>query len=642
MKRLCIYLVYDKQNIVDEYIGYMLQELKTSVDTLVVVCNGLEIKKGKSILETYADKLFFRENVGFDVGGFKDALCDFLGWNEVLEYDELVLINDSFFGPFVPMDSIFEYMQPISADFWGLIKHGKRMENGFFTPEHIQSFFIVVRSRMLHHASYREFWEKLPYYKTFMEVVCNYELKFTDYFSKLGFSYSVLADTEVNDSANIENNYIQYSALAYELIKKRRFPFLKKQQIAFDVLHMQTQENLRQALDYIENNTVYDVNLIWDNIIRTMNISDIQKNFALQYIIKENEKPRKNDSNVVIAVIVNHESAMEYLLEYLEELRNNYQIRIYSKDKNLLNKYDLCKYDVFYYSNIVDVLKSLNSFTYICLINDVDATSDNMPSCTGKSYLYNLFHNLVKTSHYVENVVNLFENDVRLGYLAPPKANHALYFGNWGLGWNGKYDKVKETLQSIDIDVPISEDKPPFSISNNYWIRGEILRNITLPIINDDLLSYLWIYIAQSQGFYSGILESQEYAAMNEINLQNYLEQTAFQVRQLFGKYQNFEEMKKCIFQKALNDFVRQNKQIMIYGTGGMARKYQDIIPNVVGYIVSDGQPKETEMNGIPVYFLSEVIDRKDLGIIICMLPKNQIQVIPLLKRAKFDNYICC
>ena len=50
MKRLCIYLVYDKQNIVDEYIGYMLQELKTSVDTLVVVCNGLEIKKGKSIL----------------------------------------------------------------------------------------------------------------------------------------------------------------------------------------------------------------------------------------------------------------------------------------------------------------------------------------------------------------------------------------------------------------------------------------------------------------------------------------------------------------------------------------------------------------------------------------------------------------
>ena len=107
MKRLCIYLVYDKQNIVDEYIGYMLQELKTSVDTLVVVCNGLEIKKGKSILESYADKLFFRENVGFDVGGFKDALCDFLGWNEVLEYDELVLINDSFFGPFVPMDSIF-------------------------------------------------------------------------------------------------------------------------------------------------------------------------------------------------------------------------------------------------------------------------------------------------------------------------------------------------------------------------------------------------------------------------------------------------------------------------------------------------------------------------------------------------------
>lgn len=51
MKRLCIYLTFDQQNIVDEYIGYMLKELKTCVETLVVVCNALEIRQGRDILE---------------------------------------------------------------------------------------------------------------------------------------------------------------------------------------------------------------------------------------------------------------------------------------------------------------------------------------------------------------------------------------------------------------------------------------------------------------------------------------------------------------------------------------------------------------------------------------------------------------
>ena len=93
MKRICIYLTYDKEGIIDKYIGYMLKELKTCVTNLVVVCNEIEVAKGKDILEEYADAIFYRENIGFDAGGFKDALCGFLGWKKVFQYDELVLVN---------------------------------------------------------------------------------------------------------------------------------------------------------------------------------------------------------------------------------------------------------------------------------------------------------------------------------------------------------------------------------------------------------------------------------------------------------------------------------------------------------------------------------------------------------------------
>lgn len=82
----------------DKYIGYMLKELKTCVDYLAVICNEDKVVRGKDILEQYADIIFYRENIGLDAGGFKDALTKFIGWDKILEYDELVLANDSMFS----------------------------------------------------------------------------------------------------------------------------------------------------------------------------------------------------------------------------------------------------------------------------------------------------------------------------------------------------------------------------------------------------------------------------------------------------------------------------------------------------------------------------------------------------------------
>ena len=71
MKRLCIYVTYDKQNIVDRYVGYMLRELKTCAEHLAVVCNMPRVVRGADVLEEYADEIFYRENIGFDAGDSK-------------------------------------------------------------------------------------------------------------------------------------------------------------------------------------------------------------------------------------------------------------------------------------------------------------------------------------------------------------------------------------------------------------------------------------------------------------------------------------------------------------------------------------------------------------------------------------------
>ena len=339
MKRLCIYLVFDRENIIDQYVIFMAQELRTCSSNILVVYNSTYVEKGREELERYVDKVICRDNMGYDAGGFKQALCDYIGWEKLEEYDELILINDSIFGPFRPMKNIFSEMDNRDVDFWGLATHG---ENGVDISKHIQTYFLVIRSKMLHSSCFRKYWEDMPFYATFSDVVYQHEVKFTSYFESLGYAYDVMADTEVNDSQMTPvNNYMQYAMISFELIQKRNFPFLKKQQIAYNTLSLQTQENLYQAISYIDHETDYDVNLIWDNIIRTLNIADLQRSLHLQYIIFPKKREFIVKKSVAIVILVQYKEALEYVLEYLSKLSGglNYDIQIVSNNYEILEGY---------------------------------------------------------------------------------------------------------------------------------------------------------------------------------------------------------------------------------------------------------------------------------------------------------------
>ena len=643
MKRICIYLTYDKQKIIDSYIGYMLSELKTCVEYLAVVCNMTEITCGLDILEKYADKVFYRENIGFDAGGFKEALCNYIGWKKILEYDELVLVNDSLFGPFKPMKSIFAEMDNCKVDYWGLATHGA---NGDNILKHIQSYFLVIRSRMLHSVLFKKYWEDMPFYVTFLDVVYQHEVKFTSYFKRLGYTYDTLADLEVNDSKiTLKNNYIQYSMLAYELIKKRNFPFLKKQPLAYNTLLQQTQENLHQAINYIDENTDYDVNFIWDNIIRTLNMTDLQRSLHLQYIISSEKEELMVEKSRVIVIFATHKNAAEYIFEYIEDMEQGLDciIQVISENDEILGAYrervtdekklilrsecdwmDLCKYD------------------FVCVLHDVDMSSDILPSCTAKSYFYSIWENLFKDKDHILGILGKFEKEERLGFLAPAQPDFADYFGDLGYGWNEKYKVIVGIVNRLQLHCPISEEKPPFRITDNFWIRGNILQCLEkLKPDEYSYLPYLWSYFAQHKGYYSGIVESIDYASMHEVNMQYYLRQITGQVKRQYGDFRNFGELQEFILIGALNIFCAKYSKILIYGTGYYAKKYIKLLKNVEGCIVSDGQDRISYFEGIPVMYLSEVKTLKECGIVLCLNRENQKVVIPFLERCGVKDYFC-
>lgn len=643
MKRICIFLTYDKQKTVDKYIAYMLKELKTCVDCLIVVCNEVEILCGKEYLEAYADDIFYRENIGFDAGGYKDALCNLVGWEKVLSFDELILVNDSMFGPFRAMKDIFLEMESKNVDFWGLSKHGEFQKNGFdHFSEHIQSFFFAFRYNILHSLDFRKYWENMPYYSSYNQAVREYEMKFTSWFAGKGYSYDVLADTERNDSDNPENNYTQFAKIAYELIRKRNFPFLKKQQLADESLEKQTQENLRLAMDYIDKETPYDVNLIWDNVIRTLNMTDLQRSLHLHYIIKPNEPKQREDT--VIIIFASYESAAEYVLEYLQILKHHYKVILFTHNRKLHTAYRKQDFECRMLNAGAEQVAFMNfsAYKYVCILHDTDMSSEERASCIGKSYFYNIWENLLKNEKHISGIIERFEDEPRLGFLTHPQPNFAEYFGELGKGWNGKFEQIQQIGQKMNLQCQLSEELPPFRVTDDFWIRGCILKRLSEMAETDfEYLPYLWSYFAQDAGYYSGITESPDYASMNEVNLQFYLKEIAEQVRRQYGDFRDFVEFKKMISCAAMKEFCRTYPRIFVYGTGFMARRYRDLIEHVEAYVVSDGQTKPEELEGRPVKYLSEIPISDDCGFILCLNKKHQAQVIKNLEAYKIKNYMC-
>ena len=644
MKRICVYLTYDKQKIVDKYIGYMLKELKTCVDFLAVICNEKQVIRGKDILEQYADIIFYRENIGLDAGGFKDALTKFIGWDKILEYDELVLANDSMFGPFLSMKSIFSEMKRKDIDFWGLSGHGEYRKEGLdYFPEHIQSFFITIRSKMLRSSHFKRYWEEMPYYSSYNQVVRKHEMQFTQHFLKLGYTYDVLADIKINDSVNSENNYRQYTIIPYELIKKRNFPFLKKQQIAEDnKLERQTQEELHLAINYIDRETTYDVNLIWENIIRTLNVSDLQRNLHFRYIIPELSGYEGSKKKIAVIVIVSYRGSAEAVFEYLKGL--SFNAKIIAHNSELLSDYENSEMEceTVPKENMAEFLLNYSDYKLVCIINDTDLTSEMRPTYIGKSCFFNIWNNLIKDENHVAGILKLFDDNPYLGLLVNPQPNFGDCFGELGKGWDGTFKEVDRIVEEKDISCQISMDKPPFRKVNNLWVRGKLLKKLKGWTVDEFLyLPYLWIYIAQDSGFYSGIVESSEYAALNETNLQYYLEQIAEKVRRQYGDFENFVELEEMISGACIREFCAKYDHILVYGTGIIARKYKELLPKPEAYIVSDGQTKLQELDGIPVKYLSEIENRNDCGIVLCLNKQNQIQVIEELDKRGIKNYLC-
>lgn len=646
MRRLLIYLTYDKQNIIDDYIGYFLHSMRAVASSVIVVCNMPGIEKGLYNLTDHADSIFYRENVGLDAGGFKDALCTYVGWDRLREYDELILANDSFYGPFDDIRKIFAEMESRNLDFWGLMKGGPREygANGK-DPEHILSFFYVFQSPLLYSEDFRSYWEEMPYYRDYMEVVKKYERQLTRHFAVLGYRYDTYADTAVNESRDPKNQFFQCDCLAYEMMKKRNFPFLKRKQMAYNTLYCQTQENAALSIEYIDKETDYDVNLIWNNLIRTQHPSMLQRSLGLQYILEDvSEKPEKRYDGALICIRACWKNAAETVCEYLERIEEVCDVRIYTDCTDVAECYRERGFAAILSAcTDVDILRAIDieQYQYICLIHDADLSSERIPSRSGKSYFFSIWENLLKNAGHIASVIKLLETKPYIGMLMTPVPIFGTWLGDIGFEWEQRYAQVQGYLDKLKIHAVTDPEIPPVNVTDNFWIKADVLKTLAeKPGLPDQAYCYLWNYIAQGSGYLTGVVESAFYASMNETNYHYYLRTLIGWFTERYGAHQKLSEFREIFHvQWAVEKCRERHEKWYVYGTGEIADRCFAQIQNTDGFIVSDGMAHTSTFHGKPVMYLSELDPREECGVVLCLNKGNQNKVVRLLEEKGFKNY---
>ena len=116
-KRLCVFAHFNPQFRVAEYVFYYLQRLHDDVNADIIFSSTSAIPTAdRARLEALCLYIVIRKNQGYDFGSWQDGLHA-LSHEQLLEYDEIIIANDSCYGPLVPLTEVWGEMDKRIGDF---------------------------------------------------------------------------------------------------------------------------------------------------------------------------------------------------------------------------------------------------------------------------------------------------------------------------------------------------------------------------------------------------------------------------------------------------------------------------------------------------------------------------------------------
>ena len=406
------------------------------------------------------------------------------------------------------------------------------------------------------------------------------------------------------------------------------------------------------------------------------NVYDIRAKDKLLYILPDEYSiysPAEDvSSSVAIAVNLYYEDTVERYFEYLTKSCLKFPIFIISSKQVILdraNDWFGGNSNVRYIAKenrgrdvsalLVSFRETARKYKYICFIHD-KKSKHNFLEEDVDNWAANLWDNVIASEEYINNILQIFEENENMGMLAPPEPL-GKYFEAWyGNAWANIYGDTERVCKELNVvNCDLNREKYPITLGTVFWARTESLQKILLkewtyedfpeePMPVDRTINHaierIWGYVVQDAGYKTGTVMTASYAEWSLLFVQQEMRKMYHILRDEMG-IQTLHQM-DCLEEQEsrIRDYFFKNEKVYLYGAGvygrGLLKRIRQWGLTPSGFLVGSGKRNETCIDGLKVYELGEISVTENPGIIIAVNYNLQYEIEEALKAAGVSNFM--
>lgn len=529
---------YNNGTEIDSYVLHFLQELSKETDYLCLVSQTYLSENSQSAIHELVDRVVI-VNSDFDaIRSYKAGIDSIGDWSQA---EQVILCSSSLFGPVHPFAELLHRLKADAGiDFWGLDYSFDSLETA--TNLAFISDFLLFNKTAIRNQTFQNFWKA-----------------YTENQSKDTFPGNIGG---LKSSAIIDSTYLrQYSKtplLDYpkELIAgEQRCPFFHKETILrpYDnLLDVSLGKSAHELMKYLEVSK-YDINHVYDFLIKNQHQADFFKSLHLNYVLPDNlsvsTKKAANNKRILLVMHLYYEDMIDTVFKYALNMPEKSDLIITTPKPEIKAAVEL-RYPSFQsgtidvrlipnrgrdVSSIVLAVKDcVNDYDLVCFVHDKKSTHADSGEI-GENWFYLMFENLLGSKQLVQNIIELFHKQERLGILSPPIPVFSGLLMVQGFEWGNNFDSSRTLLDALGIDLPLEAEKGPIApYGTCFWFRPKAFEDIYKADLSYDdfpqepndidgtilhAFERTYSLAAQNAGYYPAFVMNTDFARLEETNL---------------------------------------------------------------------------------------------------------------------------
>lgn len=214
MKRICLYAGFSSTGTIEDYVVHAVEEMSNYADVYYFAANDL-LETELCKLDKYTKARWGNKHDRYDFGSWQKLIFT-LGWKFIEQYDAIILLNDSCYGPLSSMETVFRTMEASAYDMWGITKnYGEHV--------HLQSYFLYINKKVFQTLFFKNFFETITPQHSKQLICINYEIGLSRLVCEHGFSIgSYINKEKMNIPYGVDISQYQNSLL------RAGSPFIKR------------------------------------------------------------------------------------------------------------------------------------------------------------------------------------------------------------------------------------------------------------------------------------------------------------------------------------------------------------------------------------------------------------------------------